>query len=353
MKRMSIIVLWLLMLASVSAGAAQDSYIEYGDHLIVNAEASALQIPVFENKYMADVYIPSDEAIMAEYDVTLADTIEDDVRQFVQRVFKGEGIKVYSSNDGRYIYQAEDYMTYYTLLYYCVDPYDNLHPDWMLQNTDELDFMTAEAAGRLIEDALGALFADVLAGFDFRCEVYPAHAEDMRAKVTSILAEECQTQDDLDFFKRKHGMYEGCIGEGDDCYFVEGHMYLDDLPVLPDSYYSSNVLINGMRLRAIINKDGLLYMSIYDAIYISGEEQQAALQPDCEELLTKVGAFLDNILGIEPFVIDRVELIYAPYPVALRKYELTPMLSLSAYDAENDAYVRKLLINAITGELLF
>ena len=36
-----------------------------------------------------------------------------------------------------------------------------------------------------------------------------------------------------------------------------------------------------MRLRAIINKDGLLYMSIYDAIYISGEEQQAAL-PESE-----------------------------------------------------------------------
>lgn len=96
----------------VSAGAAQDSYIEYGSHLIVNAEASALQIPVFENKYMADVYISSDEAIMAEYDVTLADTIEDDGSQHVQRVFKGEGIKVYSSNNGRYSYQAEDFMTY-------------------------------------------------------------------------------------------------------------------------------------------------------------------------------------------------------------------------------------------------
>ena len=107
-----------------------------------------------------------------------------------------------------------------------------------------------------------------------------------------------------------------------------------------------------MRLRAIINKDGLLYMNISNAIYISSEKQQATRQPDCEELLTKVGVFLDNILGIEPFVIDRVELIYAPYPVALREYELTPMLSLSSYDAENGAYVRKLLINAFTGELL-
>lgn len=352
MKCLSIVALCLLMLAGVSAGAEQDSYIEYGSNLIIKADASMPQIPAFSQKYMAGVFMPSDEAIMSEYDVTLTGTNESSDIQLVQHVFDGEGITIYSSNDGRYIYQAEDYTTYYTLMYYCVDQYDSLHPDWMLHNTDELDFMTAEAAGGLVEDALNALFADVLSHFDFRCDVYPAHLEDMRAKVTSILAAECHTQDDLDFFKRKHGLYEGCIGEGDDCYFVEGHMYLDDLPVLPDSYYSNNVPIYGMRLRAIINKDGLLYMSISNAIYISSEEQQATRQPDCEELLTKVGVFLDNILGIEPFVIDRVELIYAPYPVALREYELTPMLSLSSYDAENGAYVRKLLINAFTGELL-
>lgn len=355
MKRLCVAVLCLLALFTVSAVAdsEQSSYTTYGNNLVVSAEAAIPQAPIFEHKYITKAFMASDKAIMSAYNVELTGTHEDDEIQAVQHSFTGNGIEIYSSNSGNYFYQTENYMTYYTLLYYCIDSYDNFHPDWMINNTDELDFMTAEDAGKLIDNTISAVLADVHSCFDVQYDVYPVHTEDMRSKVTSILKEECHTEDDIAFFKRKHGLYEGCINDGDDCYFIEGRVYFNNLPMLVGSYSLSNLTVDGIRIRAIVNQDGLLYLEVTSAISISSEEQTEPIHPDCKTLITKAGNFLDNIIGLEPITIDKIELVYAPYPIALREYELVPILCLSSYDSENDAYVQRFLINALTGELFF
>ena len=356
MKRFYIALLCLLVLlftVSASAESAQSSYTNHSNSLVVSAEVVVPQSPTFEHKYIARAFMASDEAIMSTYDVELTGTFEDNEIQSVQHSFQGNGIEIYSSNNGNYFYQTKNYKTYYTLLYDCIDSYDNFHPDWMLSNTDELDFMTTEDAGKLIGSTMETIFADVSSSFNIQYDVYPAHAEDMRNKVTSILEEECHSQDDLAFYKQKHGLYEGCISDGADCYFIEGRIYLDGLPMLVGSYSLSNLTVDGMRIRAIVNRDGLVCLDITKAISISSKEPSKPLQPDCEKLIAKAGDFLDNIIGLTPINIDKVELVYAPYPIAPREYELVPMLCLSSYDSENDTYIRQLTINALTEEIFF
>ena len=353
MKRLYVIILCLLALLAISANADPISYNAYGDNLVVNADATMPQMPVFEHKYMAKVFWASDAAITSEYNVEPAGVTEIDDIQLIQHAFSGDGIDIYSSNDGNYFYQTENFMTYYTLLYYCTDVYDNFHPDWMLSNTDELDFMTAEDAGKLIDNTMKAIFADVSASFDIKYDVYPAHAEDMRNKVASILEEECHSEDDIAFYKRKYGLYEGCIVDGGDCYFIEGRVQLDGLSMLTDSYSLSNISVYGIKIRAIVTRDGILCFKVSNALSISGKEPTSPVQLNCEELLTNAGNFLDNIIGLTPLTVDKIELVYVPYPVALREYELVPMLCLSSYDSEKDTYVQQLLINVFTGELFF
>ena len=174
----------------------------------------------------------------------------------------------------------------------------------------------------------------------------------MRSKVTSILKEECHTEDDLAFYKKKHGLYEGCISDDDDCYIVEGRVYLEGLPVFSGSYSLSNVTVTGMRIRAIIKRDGLICFDVTEAISITNEEQIEPIQANCEELIAKASDFLDNIIGLTPITVDKIELVYAPYPVAIREYELVPMLCLSSYDSENDTYVPQMFINVFSGELI-
>ena len=138
MKRLCVAVLCLLALFTVSAVAdsEQSSYTTYGNNLVVSAEAAIPQAPIFEHKYITKAFMASDKAIMSAYNVELTGTHEDDEIQAVQHSFTGNGIEIYSSNSGNYFYQTENYMTYYTLLYYCIDSYDNFHPDWMINNTD-------------------------------------------------------------------------------------------------------------------------------------------------------------------------------------------------------------------------
>ena len=114
MKRLYVTVLCLLTLFTISANAEQISYTEYGDNLVVSSDATMPQIPVFEHKYMAKVFWASDAAITSEYNVEPAGVTEIDDIQLIQHAFCGDGIDIYSSNDGNYFYQTENYMTYYT-----------------------------------------------------------------------------------------------------------------------------------------------------------------------------------------------------------------------------------------------
>ena len=355
MKRLIIAILCLLIINTTTAFAEeseQSSYTDYGSNLCISTDATIPQPITIEHKYTAEAYMASDEDIMSEYNVTATDTSENKNTEFIQHAFKGNDIEIYSSNDGGFFYQTDDYITYYTLLYYCVDSDDIMHPEWMLSNMEELDFMTKDDAATLIGNEMNAVLGDVTKDFSIQYDVYPAHAEDLRSKVSAILKEECQSDDDIAFYKRKYGIYEGCIDD-DGCYFIEGHVSLDGLPMLSGSYSLSSRSVSGMRIRAIVNRNGLLYIEVSDVISIIDTESIEPMQLNCEELLTKAGDFLDNIIGIQPLSIDKVELIYVPYPTTLHEYELIPMLCLSAYDSENDTYTRQALINAFTGELLF
>ena len=62
---------------------------------------------------------------------------------------------------------------------------------------------------------------------------------------------------------------------------------------------------------------------------------------------------MDNLIGMEPYNIDKVELVYVPYPTAMHEYEMTPVLELSGYDAEYDSYDIYFRVNVLTYELVF
>lgn len=241
------------------------------------------------------------------------------------------------------------------MLMYCIDADSRFIPDgeWMRDKT-EFDYMSGDEACALVRDKVEAIYPEVCDSFEIEFQAHPAHAEDMRAKVTEILAQDWMTPDELEFYERKHGLYDGCIAEADDYYFIEGQFRFDDIPVLRGVMsFPHELYVDGPTIWAIVGKDGMVYMECNNLLRICKEESREPVERTSDEVLAKAGEFLDNIIGLEPFEIDRVELIYVPYPIAVYEYEMTPALVLSEYDAETGRYTDVMRVNAMTGEMIF
>lgn len=340
------------MCLTAGAQAQQPSRGEYGSQLIIDADAALPDIPHIDTQHSVRPYMPSVEPVTDTFGVELAEVIENDELLFSHR-YQTQDVNILSSSNGCFTYTNGNPKTLVSLLYYCIDANEKFHPDKIIVNTAELDFMTADEACTLVSDTVRSVFPEVCDSFDISLIAHPVHVEDMRAKVDAILAEDCSSPDDLDFYKQKHGLYDGCISDDAGCYFIEASLQFNDTPLLKGTLrLSDEVYADGPRLWCIVGRDGIAYLSFYDMLYICAEKGLTTYQSSCDKLSANAGAYL-NMRKLGPYEIDRVELVYVPYPVGDYEYELTPLLLLNQYDESDGTYSTLLKINVKNSELYF
>ena len=357
MKRICILsMICMLLLCAPNACAQEEDYKEYGKIVMVNATKVLPDIPVVSARKVVKHPMVSEKTITSKYNVKKVSEIEDAEIERIYNTYESEELDIMATSGGDYIYRNKNKKSIESIFIYdCIDAYNNFVPDegWMV-NKSEFDFMSAADACAVVEDEIKALMPDTYASFDIELIAHPAHAEDMQKLVTKTLKEECKTQEDLDFYRRKFWTYEGCIADDDNYYFIEGRWKFDGVQMLKGTMsFPHELYVDGPTLWAIVGKDGITYLDIECALYVTKEEPREPIERTSEEVLTKVGEFMDNLLGMEPYNIDKVELVYVPYPIAMHEYEMTPVLELSGYDAEYDSYDIYFRVNVLTYELVF
>lgn len=357
MKRICILsMICMLLLCAPNACAQEEHYKEYGKTIIVNTEKALPDIPVMNTKNVVRHPMVSEETIKSKYNIKKVNETEDAEIERIYRSYESEELDITVTNVGDYTYRNKNKKPVESILIYnCIDSHNDFVPDegWMV-NKSEFDFMSAADACAVVEDEIKALMPDTYASFDIELIAHPAHAEDMQKLVTKTLKEECKTQEDLDFYRRKFWTYEGCIADDDNYYFIEGRWKFDGVQMLKGTMsFPHELYVDGPTLWAIVGKDGITYLDIECALYVTKEEPREPIERTSDEVLTKVGEFMDNLIGMEPYNIDKVELVYVPYPTAMHEYEMTPVLELSGYDAEYDSYDIYFRVNVLTYELVF
>lgn len=356
MKRLCMLMACLLLLCMPIAYAEEGFHKEYGSALIINAPEVLPDIPVVSARKVVRHPMVSEETIKSKYNVKKVNETEDAEIERIYRAYESEELDITVTNVGDYTYRNKNKKPVESILIYnCIGSYNDFVPDegWMV-NKSEFDFMSAADACAVVEDEIKALMPDTYASFDIELIAHPAHAEDMQKLVTKTLKEECKTQEDLDFYRRKFWTYEGCIADDDNYYFIEGRWKFDGVQMLKGTMsFPHELYVDGPTLWAIVGKDGITYLDIECALYVTKEEPREPIERTSDEVLTKVGEFMDNLIGMEPYNIDKVELVYVPYPTAMHEYEMTPVLELSVYDAEYDSYDIYFRVNVLTYELVF
>lgn len=356
-KRMAIALCALLMLMPI-AHAEEGFHKEYGASLKVDIAEPLPEIPKIERRYIAGTPIASDEFIASRYGVKKVEDYDDEGETV--RVYEDDNTRILTRGKGTYYYEDKHLNpAVESLLYYCVDARDYFVPDggWLV-NDDELDFMSAEEACALVENDFKGLFPETFDSFEIKLTAHPVHPEDMKSKVTDMLKSECKTQEDLDFQKRKYGLYEGCIAEDESYYFVEGMWYFDGIPMFKGTEdVRNNYPVDGPRLWAIVSKDGLAYMDANSLLYtVEDEAREQPIVCDSEDVLTRIGRFFDRIPGDMPlYEIAKVELVYMQFPLEDGRYEMTPILMLSEYDEMDNGYepIMKVNITEYVYEIIF
>lgn len=355
MKKAFLLIACVLMLFSYTADAQPGFCKEYGNSLAVDTVQQLPEIPIVERRYTLKPCMASDDAITSLYDIELSSAYKDADTGVLRRIYENDELYILCTSNGNYCFKNGDNKSIECLFMYCIDAFNGFRPDgdWM-NDVSEFDYMSGNDACAIVENNMQALFPEVCDSLDITFRAHPAHAEDMRAKVTEILANECAAQADVELYERKHGLYEGCITENDDYYFIEGMFRFDDMPLLRGVMdLSDELYVEGPLVWAIVGRDGLLYMECGNLLAICNEQHCDPVQHTTDELLARAGMFLDSIAGMEPLRIDRVELICVPYPTSQYEYETVPTLVLSKYDAVSDDYRHVLSINTLTLELIF
>lgn len=358
MKKIWLLIMTCLLILCMPIAYAEEGFNkEYGSALIINAPEGLPDIPVMDSRTIVKPSMVAEEVINAKYEVEKVKEERDSSTNKLYQRYESDELMVINIGDGNYTYIDNDKRSLEMMLtsYVCIDAYNNFAPDgdWMVDQS-EFGFMSAAEACALVENEFKELMPDAYSSFDIELIAHPAHAADMQKKVKEVLKEECKTQEDLDFYERKYHLYEGCIADNDDYYFIEGRWRFDGVPMLRgEMAFSHDLYVSGSRLWAIVGKEGITYLGIDNAMHVTQQEPREPISRTSDEVLTKVGKFMDNLLGMEPYNIDKVELIYVPYPTAMFEYEMTPVLVLSEYDAEADIYRPMLRVNVLTYELVF
>lgn len=356
MQRIKLLIalMLVLLLASAGAGAEEARYKMYGSNLRVDMTEPLPDIATPAGRYVMKPFMPSPEVVRAYFDVVSEEQrYEDDVKR-VQYTYTGADFNIYARTDGSFTYDRNDYMRYRYLLYMCFDAADNYHPEYMITDYSALSFMTPEEAEESVDGTLRTLMPEIFDSFDVNYAVYPMHAADMQRKVEEELTDGVWG-DDLEFYRRKFEIYEGCIADDDECYFVNAEFAKDGMPVSTGYYtLTENMDVYGMGIHVLIDAKGIIFVDTAgESYYISDVQPLNAQVRSSEELLESTGEFLDNLLGVETVQIDKVEAQLLPYPIAMYERELVPMLKLSYFDADRDRYMRFAFVNALTGEILF
>lgn len=344
----------LVMLMASSVASAQEQLDKmYGGNLHVNMEGTLPVLQKVENKYTIAPYMPSPENIKSHYNILSEESNEDVGGTSVTYTYNGEGFRVITSTVGNFVYWRDDYSKYSYLFYSCVDAQNQYDPSLLITDYSELEFMTAEEAAKTAMDELAKVMPDVCSSFDMECSVYPMHSEDMQRAVESEIAD--LSQEDIDFYKRKYGIYDGCIAADDDCYVVVVNFSKDGIPLFDSHYYHANGMnVDGMGIYMLIDANGIVMTEVNGMLYRISETRAADAQSkSCEEWLESTGKFFDNIIGIEAMEINDIDVCYMPVAVSQGKYELVQVLELSSYDAERERNVRAMIINTESGELYF
>lgn len=350
--RMSIALLCATLTLSGVANA--ESFIDrtYGNNLHLSMTEPLPQMAASAGICSLEPYMPSPELIRANYDVI--DELHEPIEgaQPDCYIFTGNDFSIYTYESGRFIYQRDDYLKYSYMLYSCVDSDGDFMPAEIVSDYSALSFMTPKEAAESVELALGNVMPEVTGDFDVEYSVYPMHSSDMQDKIERELSG--LDQSELDFFRRKHGIYEGCISDSDECYVVCALLSRDGIPMLHKDYSPArDVIVAGTRIYALVDADGIIFIDAAGLYSISAVQPMTEQQHSCDDVLQSMGAYLDKIVGFDPLEVNGVDVFYAPYPTGDGKYQLVQLVQLMRYPAPPNDYIEYMLVNASNGELYF